>query len=483
MSVFLKDCLNSRPKLIFFKQDTCSLFRIAEQTNKIILQQLLSIRQSTINISFPGLFRDSYIIVFKPTCLFLVRRYSTTSITRMVESEQENEATSIRNFYEWLSGFTDGEGHFYILIKLSCAFRFQINLHKDDIDVLYYIHKRLGFGEVRSYKNFSSFTVTRLKDIAQLLKIFYQYPLQGSKWLNYCDFSKAFELYINSDRDPNILKDILKIKNGMNRLRYNFTMPKNKEIYITPYWLLGFIEGEGCWSINRRNKFRLDFSLCQSSINLELLQKIKIYLENLPGTEGNFVDAIGISTVRSKNPNQQSATRIETTRISFITCILIPFLENLTWRSKKWFDFQDWKNILRLKEQGHHLTKKGVKLICLILSQMNNNRLSTTSSQPVDRAFLLDEINQLLSGPSNFEIRNGRQWVISLNKYYHSPRSNISVVIQDEKGNYIHSFNSIIDCAKFLDVHPTTISKRIKKSIPFLLENKRFYVKKEEVNN
>ena len=58
-----------------------------------------------------------------------------------------------------------------------------------------------------------------------------------------------------------------------------------------------------------------------------------------------------------------------------------------------------------LKEQGHHLTEEGAKLINLILSQMNNNRLSTSSSQPVvDRVLLLTEINQLLSGPSNFEL-------------------------------------------------------------------------------
>ena len=404
----------------------------------------------------------------------------------------KSETTSMRNFYEWLSGFTDGEGYFYILITRSCAFRFQINLHKDDIEVLYYIHKRLGFGEVRSYKIFSSFTVTRLKDIAQLLKIFYQYPLQGSKWLNYYDFSKAFELYTKSGGDPKTLKEILEIKNGMNRLRFNFEMPKNKEICITPYWFLGFIEGEGCFSINKRNQFRLDFSLVQSSTNLKLMQKIKVYLENLPqqanteagGLPSHFAEgALGISRVKYNNPNQQSVIRIETARVSYITHILIPFLENLTWRSKKWLDFQDWKNILRLKEQGHHLTETGVKLIGLILSQMNNNRLSSNSSPPVDRALLLDEINQLLSGPSNFELRNGRLWVISLNKYYHSPRSNICVVIQDENDNNLHSFNSIIDCAKFLDVHPTTITKRIKKSIPFLFENKRVYVKKEEVKD
>ena len=76
---------------------------------------------------------------------------------------------------------SDAEGSFYIAISNSCAFRFQINLHKDDVDLLYYIHRTLGFGEVRSYNNYSSFTVTRLKDIAQLLKIFHDYPLQGSK--------------------------------------------------------------------------------------------------------------------------------------------------------------------------------------------------------------------------------------------------------------------------------------------------------------
>jgi hypothetical protein len=200
--------------------------------------------------------------------------------------------------------------------------------------VLYHIHKTLGFGEVRSYNDFSSFTVTRLKDIAHLIKIFSQYPLNGSKWLNYRDFAKAFELYTNSNGEAKILKEILEIKNGMNRLRSDFTRPKSKEIRITPYWLLGFIEGEGCFSINKRNNFRLDFSLCQSSTNLELLQKIKIYLENLPtsreaSTEENNVGAIGIYTVRSNNPNQQSTTRIETARIPFITNVLIPFLENL----------------------------------------------------------------------------------------------------------------------------------------------------------
>lgn len=71
--------------------------------------------------------------------------------------------------------------------------------------------------------------------------------------------------------------------------------------------------GGRCFSINKRNNFRLDFSLYQSSTNLELLQKIKIYLDNFPGTEeGNYVGAVGIYTVRFNKSNHQSTTIIET---------------------------------------------------------------------------------------------------------------------------------------------------------------------------
>lgn len=389
--------------------------------------------------------------------------------------------SSINNSYSWLSGFTDGEGFFYIVITgQTCGFKFQINLHKDDISVLYFIQKTLGFGEVRSYDNFASFTITRLKDIAKIIDIFYQYPLQGTKWLNFLDFAKAYKLYTNQS-NTELIAEILKIKSGMNRKRSDFTMPNNKEVNITPYWLLGFIEGEGSFSINRHNKFRLDFSLSQAIIDLKLMQNIKTYLDNLPGTDGNYDGAIGISVSKSTNPNHKSTARIETTRIEYLSNIFIPFLNNLIWRSKKQWDFQDWKYIFKLKQQGHHLSKEGIELIDKILSQMNNNRLSTSGKPVVDRTLLLAEIEQLLNGPSNFELRNGKKWIISLNKYYHSSRKNICVFIQSEDGIKIHSFDSIADCAKFLNVDPTTVSKRIIKNIPFLFNNKRVYIKKEEV--
>jgi len=62
---------------------------------------------------------------------------------------------------------------------------------------------------------------------------------------------------------------------------------------------------------------------------MELMKKIKNYLENLPNTMGNYSDALGLSIVKHSNTNHQATVRIETTRIAYITNILIPFLENL----------------------------------------------------------------------------------------------------------------------------------------------------------
>jgi hypothetical protein len=67
--------------------------------------------------------------------------------------------------------------------------------------------------------------------------------------------------------------------------------------------------------------------------------------------------------------------------------------------------------------------------------------------------------------------------VISLNKYFNSCRKNICVDIIDEVGNILHSFDSKVECAKFLGVHPTTVAKRINKGIQFILDNKQVCIK------
>jgi len=62
---------------------------------------------------------------------------------------------------------------------------------------------------------------------------------------------------------------------------------------------------------------------------------------------------------------------------------------------------------LKLRDKGFQYTDDGLKLIELIMSQMNNRRLSSSEVAIVDREFLYKEINLILNKPSNLEVRNG----------------------------------------------------------------------------
>ena len=95
-----------------------------------------------------------------------------------------------------------------------------------------------------------------------------------------------------------------------------------------------------------------------------------------------------------------------------------------------------------------HYTENGLKLINQILSQMNLNRLSSNTKPKIDRISLLENINRFLTGESNFEIRNGRIFIKSLNKYYSDPKC-IKVQLQDKDGKVYQTFYSMSSCARF----------------------------------
>jgi hypothetical protein len=90
-------------------------------------------------------------------------------------------------------------------------------------------------------------------------------------------------------------------------------------------------------------------------------------------------------------------------------------------------------------------------VINLILSQMNYKRLSTNPAAPsVDRDQLYIDINRLLEGPYNFEIKeDGRIFIKSLNRYY-SDHSKVEVKLIDDNGLVIQTFESLTQCAETL---------------------------------
>lgn len=94
--------------------------------------------------------------------------------------------------------------------------------------MLYNIRDNLGFGKVYESKksNNSSFSIAKKEDIQKLITIFDSYPLQSTKLLNFLAFKKAFYIYNSSpNRTPEVMGEVAKISNSMNRKRTDFLFP------------------------------------------------------------------------------------------------------------------------------------------------------------------------------------------------------------------------------------------------------------------
>ncbi len=83
-----------------------------------------------------------------------------------------NKPTDIteEEFGKWLSGFIDAEGNFQVFMDRGyLRVMFRINLHIDDIEILYKIKKYLGVGTVRVKGNSCVFVISNSKDCSKVL--------------------------------------------------------------------------------------------------------------------------------------------------------------------------------------------------------------------------------------------------------------------------------------------------------------------------
>lgn len=150
------ECLNGNPKIknytcLFIRQlfKFCFFLPIYKKKGSFLGSQVVYTRSITYIVQ-SGLIRGkSHFTTFKPIILLEKAGFFTLSAMRDTLRSRERgiiNTDNLNNFYEWFTGFTDAEVNFYIHIGTICAFRFQMNLHKDDINVLHYIQKSLFLG-------------------------------------------------------------------------------------------------------------------------------------------------------------------------------------------------------------------------------------------------------------------------------------------------------------------------------------------------
>lgn len=458
---------------------------------------------------------------FSVTPFYEIRKYSTSSKKEFVIIEEpslqyvdlatkSSQADKVEiqkkslslDFLEWFRGFTDAEGCFHIYKRRgnSFEFRFSIGLHIDDKAALEYIYDNLQIGKVKLNikENVVTYNVIANDEIAILIEIFSKFNLNTNKHLNFLIFREAYLLYFSWGNNCRVelVEKIEKLRLGMNSKRIDFTMPEEHKINITPYWFLGFIEGDGSFSYKNLSK-DANFTIIQKG-NKDLLIAVAEYLQSLLQgslknkiTEGSFspeLELLRISLAKESSKDwvyiseYNGLYNLSANNTFYLNVVIVPLFDNLTWRSKKYLDYCDWKLILAIITKGLHYLPEGVNLIEIISSQMNNYRLSTYLPQ-VQFTSYQKEVEELLKLSSNYEIRNGKLFILSLDKFRVDNEA-VSIELLDVISfAVIKSFNSISDCAKYLKLARSTVNNRALKGKSFIFEGRAVRLNYRKVNS
>lgn len=368
----------------------------------------------------------------------------------------ENDNFANKDFLYWFSGFTDAEGNFLVIINGKYVkLRFKINLHIDDIKVLYTIKSNLGFGRVveESKRNSCSFIVEDSLSINKLCDIFNHYPLHTSKKLDFLSFYEVSLIKatnkVLSDVD---MSKIVSIKNSMNSKREIFTYLTSKsQIIINPNWFIGFIEGEGTFGIKTGSS--LYFQVAQKNTSQECLNGITKFLLDLSNNAtihndpNNKILPINITNTINVRTNVVS---LAIANVDALYYYLLPYLDSSKFYSRKAIDLKLWRMALLLKIYGYYYTTEGKNLF-LDISDILNKRYSTSLHSPVsDINTIIDNITERFNDIMQKE-SFAPPFDVKLNKPHTENVRNYSIVNKsiNPKTVYIYDGNKMVDGSPF----------------------------------
>jgi len=341
---------------------------------KLFATNLLVICFNIYMLSF-----NSYFELLNLNILFTIPLVNT--INKPIDNSKLNP--------DFITGFTDGDGSFIIRItkknKLKTGWEiqptFSIHLASKDKTLLYQIQNFFGVGSISINKRDESvvLSISSLKDLTSVIIPHYiKYPLLTKKRADFELFKKVIDIMVNKKHlTPEGLNKILSLKASINlgfsdvlsQAFPNITpIPRpNVEICytdISPNWVTGFTESEGCFLIHIQQSSRsklgktvkLCFKISQHERDQELLYLIMKYFKcGTLHTNGNSKEII-------------------VTRFQDVLNIVIPFFDKYPLHGEKRLNYEDFVKVAELMQNKAHLTSEGFDKILVIKSGMNIGR-------------------------------------------------------------------------------------------------------------
>ncbi|KAH7916837.1 homing endonuclease, partial [Leucogyrophana mollusca] len=175
-------------------------------------------------------------------------------------------------FYQWLVGFTDGDGTFSIVRQNNkWSLTFKISQSTYNLRVLHFIKSQLKVGNIYVEKdgNHAHFRI-RDRDVLEsvIYPIFDKYSLLTTKQFNYIKFKEAHAILSNNSlsklEKDNLIFEIIKTKAPIDYISPAWSLIENNvsnfesaSKVMSKAWLVGFTEAEGSFYLVCKSTTRL----------------------------------------------------------------------------------------------------------------------------------------------------------------------------------------------------------------------------------
>ncbi len=256
------------------------------------------------------------------------------------DSKQGDPLASYQNkelFYQWLVGFTDGDGTFSIAHqngKWSLAFK--LSQHEYNTRLLFFIKSQIGVGSINkeTKTKMVNYRIRDRKKLAEVIfPIFDKYPLLTSKYFNYLKFKEAYQILedtsITKAQKDELMLALVKKFPSEGYISPAWILINNKvsntneaNMVMSKAWLIGFTEAEGSFYLVNKSKDRITHGF-------EITQKLDLIVLSAIGC------ILGIKTSSKKTYHT-----VVTTNSRSIENI-IKYYHN-TMKGMKSFEFRVW---------------------------------------------------------------------------------------------------------------------------------------------
>jgi len=243
-----------------------------------------------------------------------------------------NEKTQQANRIDWVIGFAEGDGCFYVSKSNPRVLRQEFIITQKDPKVLYKVKQFLGFGRVESHGAYFRYIVGDIQGTKKIIDIFNGNLCLYKTHARFTRYVETFNLRISLKKYQSLAYQPIHVK-------------EKKQVHFDSAWFSGLIDAEGCFStvITAKTK-QLRFAIDQKD-EKELMERIKIALG------GGSFHVRKTTNFRFQyfhvRPDEQDP--------------LVQYLEKYPLQSEKYIDYVRWKTLRYHFLNGEHLESQSLE--------------------------------------------------------------------------------------------------------------------------